>query len=242
MAPKAKKTAVPATIPTDDISADLAALDIPGVTGKSSELMDPDPGIDTPSTRVPTEDTETGDEGPEDVSRAPAMAPAVKAAPATKKTAPAIPYFEVTVEGQYYAFDDATKRKTLVSYKESFNLPQYDAALSIIKSKLLTPRLANKDINFKGVRTHQIVNMVPKNGAKMPARQDIRAMSEKQIRAMLSAQNITEIDPDVYPDLNSLRASVIDYMTSGPDGFARREAKRVEKYQAQNALDALNPQ
>ena len=172
------------------------------------------------------------------VARAP-IPSQTKAADAVHATKAGGKGWRVVVKGEYLALAAGGRGKVKRDYEAEFVLPNLDAALSIIKNKLLDSALRKKYPDFVAARTNKIVDARPLS-PETPASRNLQYMNRAQLEA-----HVQEIRAPIsiqdYPDVTDLRDAVIDY-TQTPKGFAEREALRQKDRAEDRELRALNPE
>jgi len=172
------------------------------------------------------------------VARAP-IPSQTKAADAVHATKAGGKGWRVVVKGEYLALAVDGRGKVKRDYEAEFVLPNLDAALSIIKNKLLDSALRKKYPDFVAARTNKIVDARPLS-PETPASRNLQYMNRAQLEA-----HVQEIRAPIsiqdYPDVTDLRDAVIDY-TQTPKGFAEREALRQKDRAEDRELRALNPE
>lgn len=132
--------------------------------------------------------------------------------------------FRVTVKGQYYAKSTETKGNLIKDYELPFNLPSLtnskgESALGIIIGAsrpgggMLKAALQKMDPLAITFRTHEIVNVIPLNGAPEPT--SIAYMSFEALKKYARAQFPDfPVDVDEYLDVNHLREDLVDFITN----------------------------
>lgn len=183
------------------------------------------------------------------VDAAPAQAPsrdveleakvAPKPTPIQAANAAAVNGHRVTVEGEFLATSPLGKGRIKKSYEESFNLPDLTAALSVIKNKLLAPRLQKKHPDFARVYTLRTKDVQPLSPSTPPSN-NIAYMTRAQLEAEVKARK-APIDLAAYPQVPDLRDALVDFVQN-PSGFEAREAERQTQRAEDRALAAMNPE
>lgn len=148
--------------------------------------------------------------------------------------------YRVKVKGDYYAAPEKLHgRKQKKPYEAEFNLPHLDAAMSVIKHKLLKKFLLKKYDDFIAIRTHMIVSATPLS-PDTPESKNLAYMNRDAL-----VQHIKDISAPIdyagYADTAMLRESVVDY-TLNPKGFEKREKERLVKAQEDAELARMNPE
>jgi hypothetical protein len=147
--------------------------------------------------------------------------------------------WKVVVSGEYFAESPTGRGKIAKPYEHSFNLPNLDAALSVIKNKLLDSALRKKHSDFIAVRTNKISEAVPLS-PETPLSNNLAYMNRAQLEAHI-AHVRAPIVSATYAVLADLRDAIIDY-TQTPDGFEKREKERQSKRHVDAELAELNPE
>lgn len=132
--------------------------------------------------------------------------------------------FRVTVKGEYYAKAIETKGNVTKHYEIPFNLPALtnskgESALGIIIGAsrpgggMLKAALHKLDSLAITFRTHEIVSVVPLNGAPPPT--SLLYMSFDALKAYVRG-NLPDfpVDVDEYNSIEHLREDVIDFKTN----------------------------
>lgn len=163
---------------------------------------------------------------------------AARAADAVHSTRSGGSGWRVKVKGDYFAQSPEGRGKVKKDYEAEFNLPNLDAALSVIKNKLLAPTLRKKYADFVRARTCRIIDALPMS-PNTPATRNLQYMNREQLMEHVAAVR-APIDPEAYVDVTDLRDAVIDF-TQTPKGFEDREARRQKDRAETAALAALNP-
>lgn len=146
--------------------------------------------------------------------------------------------FKVTVQGQYYArAQGEIKGKILKDYRIQVILPNSERALSIIKHKLLGRMLPKAYSDYISYRTHTIVEMIDLSGRTKTSK--LNMMSKEDI-ANYVAKAALPVQTGTYGDILELRQAVVDAETD-PQGFLKRDAKRLEDRKLDQTLMLLNP-
>lgn len=146
--------------------------------------------------------------------------------------------YKVNLKGEYLAESSTGKGKIRKEFEISVNLPKLDAALSIIKNRLLKPAMKKKYPDFIVERTVYVVDATPLSPAT-PKSNNLAYMDFDQLKTY-AAQVRAPIDPAAYFDVIHLRDAIIDW-TQTPDGFKDREAVRQAARAEEREIAALNP-
>lgn len=147
--------------------------------------------------------------------------------------------WKVVVKGEYFAENPAGRGKIAKPYSAEFMLPHlYDgAALSVIKNKLLEPKLRKMHSDFIAVRTNKIASATPLS-PETPLSNNIQFMNREQLVAHVGHIR-APIVCSAYRDDADLRDALIDFIQT-PDGFEKREAERLKAKSIDAELAALN--
>lgn len=130
--------------------------------------------------------------------------------------------FKVKVVGTYIARSGVMdKEKIKKDYQVEGNIPRLEAALSVVKNKLLGPALAKKYPDYVTFLTYHIVEILP---VDEESRQE---MGKNQVMFMdrpalfnFIKENGLKVDTRYYPDLFKLREAV-QFAHEDPKGYAR---------------------
>ncbi|MCK5664842.1 MAG: hypothetical protein KAI17_15230, partial [Thiotrichaceae bacterium] len=146
--------------------------------------------------------------------------------------------FRVTVEGEYFTPGVAGK-KGLGTYKIEVMLPKMEAALSVIKNKLLDRAIKLKHPESVGYRTHTITNVVCLDGSSAVNAITPNEMNYSQLIEYVANKKLP-VDPETFPEIAHLRAAII-LAENDPKEFARKQAIAAEDQAENKALAELNP-
>lgn len=91
--------------------------------------------------------------------------------------------YKATVEGQYFANTGGVRGGSIKKYSAEFILPSNEAALSVVVSKLLSPKLSMQYPDYTRYRTHRLVKLEMIGDYKPN-----RAVLELPVEAMSMAQ------------------------------------------------------
>lgn len=130
--------------------------------------------------------------------------------------------FKVKVVGQYMARSGVMdKEKIKKNYEVEGNIPTLNAALSIVKNKLLAPLLSAKYNDYVTYLTYHIVEITPlSDDAKREMNKvEIQYMSRSALLAYIK-DNALAVDVRFYPDLFKLREAV-QFAKEDPKGYAK---------------------
>jgi hypothetical protein len=152
--------------------------------------------------------------------------------------------YEVTVEGEAI-IAEGTQRE-LIGFKETFKLPNLDAALSVIQNKLINPRLKEKNPKALRFRTCGMVDVKEIVGDKAISKKNSKKLDEKNIDIMNRnelAEFVTlkglPIDVVEFGDIMKARQAVKDAL----DNLAllkQKEERREKAKESDRALKELN--
>lgn len=150
--------------------------------------------------------------------------------------------YEVVVTGEYVAKSGVMgKERILKPYKIKCIVPSTDAVLSVIKNKILGPKLKQEKEDYLMFRTHHILAINPLSeedrfGADL---QNIRYMDRAALEALVKSTALA-VPVHLYPSLFKLREAV-QFAANDPKGYA----KHLEIHKADLELDVevakLNP-
>lgn len=170
-------------------------------------------------------------------AKPPAAPNPVAAADAEFSTAAGGKGYCVTVTGEYVCHTGEGKNRARKAFKEDFNLPRLEAALSVIKNKLIKKRMARKYEGFIRVRTCSILETRPLSPG-MPPINKIEHMNKEQLAEHIKHIR-APIDPAEYTDVMHLRDAVVDFILT-PVEFSKRESARQAERQGDVELAQLN--
>ena len=205
------------TEPTDPLLKELAG-DIVGV-----QLIDP-------MVLAPKED-------PLEVKE-PVKGPEVGRLNATHSTKAGGKGFALTVRGEYFApAADGQGKKTKKNYEVVVNLPSLDAAMSVLKNKILDRVIKKQHPDAIHHRTLEIVQAVPLSPATTES-SNLQYMNMDRLVRYVQDHGVP-IDVKDYEDVVILRNTVIDF-TLNPGGFEDREKLRQDDRKMTAEIEALN--
>jgi len=145
-------------------------------------------------------------------------------------------YYEVEVHGEYFA--QQGKDTVLRPYNATFKVPNAQTALGVIKGKLLTPFLMNKDKECSGVYTHHVDNISCHGKTLNPNDIPVRFQNKEQLTQYISLHQLP-ISPDDYGSIGLLRDHVRQSQED-PTSFTHTQSKYQNKKDEEKALFALN--
>ncbi len=145
--------------------------------------------------------------------------------------------FEVTVEGTYFVKEG--KDKGLRSYSFNFKLPEMEAALSIIKNKVLDRVLKKKYEDYVSYRTYQITNVKPFGDARLVGGFDLWSSSRDEVEKYIRKSELP-VKLKYYPTLMSLREAV-QLVEADESRFLLNQAQLEKDFEFTESLRALNP-
>lgn len=179
-----------------------------------------------------------------DVTPAPTPAPSLAGSDKLHSKAAGGEGYAVRVKGTYTIRAPEGKGKVQRNYDLVFNMPYLihprtgASALGMIVGKLLNPMLKKKDPNAIHYRTHEVVGAEPLSPTTPPVNH-LQFMDRRRIERYILDNNVP-IVAAAYTDITELRDVVIEHKLN-PEGFAAREAKRMESRSDAAELLAMNP-
>lgn len=160
--------------------------------------------------------------------------------------------YEVTVEGEYFAFSETGAKKAQRPYTLTFkanNQMKKQGFLSVFRNALrpkdggstaLLRLMKAKYPDYKSFRTHHLTNVVDLTN-KAPIA-ELALMNRSQIVRYIDHKGLP-VDSDLYPSVSDLRQALRDYKES-PEAFAKQQEKRRAtkgvELSIYSALDRLN--
>lgn len=150
--------------------------------------------------------------------------------------------FEVKVVGQYVARSGVMgKERIIKDYEITCVIPNMEAPLSIIKNKILGPKLQNKYEDYCMFRTYHIIEINPlseedKFNADM---QNIRYMSRQALVGVIR-KNALPVPQELYPNLFKLREAV-QFAMDDPDGYEKHLDLHRDDLEMDVEVASLNP-
>lgn len=203
----------------------LAELGMPGAT-----VENPDGPIPSDTAKDPLE------------VAAPVKKPIVAQMDAKHSTTVGGKGYTVTVQGEYFASSpEFPNKKVSRNYSVKLNLPSLDRALSIIKNKMLGPKLQSIYKDYISFRTHEIVEARPLS-PETPESTNLAYMSREKLLQYVKENNVpVDVADEVYTDVVLLRSAVVDYVLN-PKGFEEREARRIVDHKETLELRKMNPE
>ena len=182
---------------------------------------------------------------PLDVTPAPAPAPSLAGADKIHSKAAGGDGYAVTIYGTYTVRAPEGKGKVQKQYRLVFRMPYLihpktgASALGMIVGKLLNPRLKKEDPGALHYRTHFVESAQPLTPST-PAVNHLQFMDRARIERYIKANEVPVVAA-AYPEITDLRDVVMEHKLS-PDGFAEREAKRMQERSDIAELLAMNPE
>lgn len=150
--------------------------------------------------------------------------------------------FEVELTGEYVARSGVMgKERVLKNYKIKCIVPSTDKVLSVIKNKILGPKLKKEYEDYVLFRTYHILNITPLSEEDRFSADlsNIRYMDRDSL-IQLVRKNALGVPVDLYPSLFKLREAVL-FASNDPKGYARH----LDIHRADLELDVevakLNP-
>ena len=155
--------------------------------------------------------------------------------------------YEITVVGDYLAWEGGSNigagKKVKRPYSIKVRLATLDAALSVIKQKLLDRMLRATYPDYADYLTHVIDHVEPLSD-DMPPPDNVLHMSYVQLVEVVRAKKLPLQPAEYMDDVSALRAAVADCLLNpgrSPDELAKREDARRAERQQEAKLMALNP-
>lgn len=151
--------------------------------------------------------------------------------------------FRVKVTGQYVARSGVMdKEKIKKNYEVEGNIPTLNAALSIVKNKLLSPALAAKYTDYVTYLTYHIVEITPldEESRTQLSKVEIRYMGRDVLLRFIRDNNLP-VDARYYPDLFKLREAV-EFAKEDEKGYLRQFELRKPDLLLDLQMAECNPQ
>jgi hypothetical protein len=147
----------------------------------------------------------------------------------------------VTVEGNYFALAGSVDRKKVKKpYKITVRVAAPEAALSVIKNKLLDRVLARKYNDYHTYHTHEITGLTDLQGHALMGYTNVRIMNFNQIADYIRAKGLP-LKLELYTDLDTLRTMVF-LAESNETEFIRKQAVLEIEAKEDALLARLNPE
>lgn len=138
--------------------------------------------------------------------------------------------YKVKVTGQYIARSiQSPEEKTLRPYTVEVIVPAAENVLSVIKNKLLGPKLYATYPDYVRFRTHHILTITPLDAASKAKMEEVplEYMDRESLLGVIKLHKL-KIDARFFPDLFKLREAVI-FCKEDPIGFEKHfEAKKAD--------------
>jgi hypothetical protein len=151
--------------------------------------------------------------------------------------------FEVEVTGQYIARSGVMgKERILKDYKMKCVVPSTDAVLSVIKNKILGPKLKQQHEDYLMFRTYHILSITPlsKEDGFSADLNNIRYMSRPDLERLVKA-NALGVPTQLYPSLFKLRDAVL-FASNDPKGYAKHLGIHREDLEMDKQVAEMNPE
>jgi len=150
--------------------------------------------------------------------------------------------FEVEVTGEYVARSGVMgKERVLKNYKIKCIVPSTDKVLSVIKNKILGPKLKKEYSDYVLFRTHHILSIVPLSDEDRFSADlsNIRYMSRPDLIAV-NRRDALRVPAQLYPSLFKLREAVL-FAANDPKGYAKHLDIHREDLEMDVEVAKLNP-
>ena len=151
--------------------------------------------------------------------------------------------FEVEVTGEYVARSGVMgKERILKNYKIKCVVPSTDKVLSVIKNKILGPKLKQDYPDYVLFRTYHILSITPlspEDGFSADLN-NIRYMGREDL-VRLVKNNALGVPVQLYPSLFKLREAVL-FASNDPKGYAKQLSLHREDLELDVEVAKLNPE
>jgi hypothetical protein len=151
--------------------------------------------------------------------------------------------FLVKVVGLYVARSGVLeKEKIKKNYEIEGKIPTLNAALSVVKNKLLGPALAKKYPDYVTFLTYNIVEITPldEKAQTQYDRQEVNFMGRPALLRFIK-DNALPVQAEYYPNLFRLREAV-QYAKDDAEGYKKHFALREADLRLDLEMAAANPE
>jgi hypothetical protein len=150
--------------------------------------------------------------------------------------------FKVKVQGEYVARSgNSSKEKIKKRYEIEGKIPTINAALSVVKNKLLGPALAKKYPDYVIFLTYHIVEITPLDASaeQQMTKAEVSFMDRPTLIRYIK-ENALPVDAAYYPDLFKLREAV-QYAKDDAEGYVKHFNAHKEDLAMDIAVQQANP-
>ena len=151
--------------------------------------------------------------------------------------------YRVKVVGDYIARSGVMdKEKVKKSYEIEGNIPTLNAALSIVKNKLLAPALGLKYPDYVTFLTYHIVEIMPltEDAKEKMSKAEVSFMNRPTLLKFIK-DNALPVDARYYPNLFRLREAVM-LAKEDAEGYKRQFALREPDLRLDLEMAECNPE
>lgn len=150
--------------------------------------------------------------------------------------------FEVKLTGEYIAKSGVMgKERILKNYEITCIVPSTDKVLSVIKNKILSPKLKQAYDDYVIFRTYHILEITPlspEDGFSADLN-NIRYMGRADLERLVK-MNALGVPVNLYPSLFKLREAVF-FASNDPQGYAKHLGLHREDLELDVEVAKLNP-
>ncbi|MBW1672039.1 MAG: hypothetical protein JRJ45_00085 [Deltaproteobacteria bacterium] len=150
--------------------------------------------------------------------------------------------FEVKLTGEYIAKSGVMgKERILKNYEITCIVPSTDKVLSVIKNKILSPKLKQAYDDYVIFRTYHILEITPlspEDGFSADLN-NIRYMGRQDLERVVRT-NALGVPVNLYPSLFKLREAVY-FASNDPKGYAKHLGIHREDLELDVQVAKLNP-
>lgn len=150
--------------------------------------------------------------------------------------------FEVSVTGEYVAKSGVMgKERVLKNYKIKCVVPSTDKVLSVIKNKILGPKLKKEYDDYILFRTYHILEIKPLSDEDRFSADlsNIRYMDRPSL-VEVNRRDALRVPVELYPSLFKLREAVL-FAANDPKGYAKHLDIHREDLEMDVEVAKLNP-
>lgn len=151
--------------------------------------------------------------------------------------------FEVELTGEYVARSGVMgKERVLKTYRIKCVVPSTDKVLSVIKNKILGPKLKKEYDDYILYRTYHILSITPLSEEDQleADMSDIRYANRETLIRLIK-KNGWRVPADLYPSLFKLREAV-KFASEDPKGYAKHLELHREDLELDVEVAKLNPE
>ena len=151
--------------------------------------------------------------------------------------------FEVELTGEYVARSGVMGRERILkNYRIKCVVPSTDKVLSVIKNKILGPKLKQEYNDYVLFRTYHILSITPlsKEDGFSADVHNIRYMDRESLVRLVKT-NALPVPTELYPSLFKLREAVL-FASNDPKGYMKHLDIHREDLEMDVEVAKLNPE